>query len=189
MASLDFSELLAALHTRASTPRNLLATDFPFELLLLVQRVRGRKPGIYAAGGSHDSSGEPHLLAGGDARSLARLARGLHCNQNIAAQACFALGFIAPFDAPVAEDPANYRRLHRQAGLMGHILYIEAEKRGLRGTGIGCFFDDAVHETANIKGTERQSLYHFTVGKPTADPHLESCPPYPDRRPTTFEDR
>lgn len=88
---------------------------------------------------------------------------------------------LASFDAPLAEDPANYRRLHRQAGLLGQILYIEAERRGLRGTGIGCFFDDAVHEVARVTDTEFQSLYHFVVGKAVADPHLESAPPYPDR--------
>jgi SagB-type dehydrogenase family enzyme len=186
MARTDFFGLLAALRAR-STPRELLAVDFPFELLLFVQRVRGMEPGIYAAGLEPDGR-ELRLLAHAEARSMARLARGLHCNQNIAAQACFALGFIAPFDAPVAEDPANYRRLLRQAGLLGHILYIEAEKRGLRGTGIGCFFDDAVHEAANLMGTERQSLYHFTVGKAMPDPNLEPAPPYPEpRRPASWE--
>lgn len=54
-------------------------------------------------------------------------------------------------------------------------------RRGLRGTGIGCFFDDAVHEVARVTDTEFQSLYHFVVGKAVADPHLESAPPYPDR--------
>jgi hypothetical protein len=69
------------------------------------------------------------------------------------------------------------------------VLYLEAEARGIRGTGIGCYFDDAVHELAGIVGTGYQSLYHFTVGLPVADPRLRTEPPYahldPPRRSDT----
>jgi SagB-type dehydrogenase family enzyme len=204
MSSEDFFGLLDAFYTRRATPRDVLGDLFPVDLLLFVQRVATIPPGVYVTAGhsptappclasrlrhrlmepplrGHPSSVELRLLARVDPRPLARLARGLHCNQNIVAQACFALGMVATFDAPIAEDPANYRRLHRQAGVLGHVLYLEAENRGLRGTGIGCFFDDAVHDIAGLSNTEFQSLYHFTVGKAAGDPHLEPAPPYPER--------
>jgi hypothetical protein len=203
MSADDFFGLLEALSGRPTAPQDLLARSFPIQFLLFVHRVGSITPGVYVA--SAQPSAEPCLatrlrdrftdppLKGGptglalrrlarvEPRPLARLVRGLHCGQNIAAQACFALGMVASFDRPLAEDPANYRRLHRQAGLLGHILYLEAENRGLRGTGIGCFFDDAVHDVAGLSDTQFQSLYHFTVGKAPLDPHLEKTTPYPDR--------
>src|SRR6185369_12408706 len=79
---------------------------------------------------------------------LRRVARSLHCHQDIAATACFALGMVAELDATLGCDPAAYRDLHREAGMIGQALYLEAQARGLQGTGIGCFFDEPVREVA-----------------------------------------
>jgi hypothetical protein len=65
-----------------------------------------------------------------------------------------------------------------ECGLLGQVLYLEAEAAGLRGTGIGCFFDDAVHDLLGIRDTTWQSLYHFTVGGPLEDARLRTEPPY-----------
>jgi hypothetical protein len=62
--------------------------------------------------------------------------------------------------------------------MIGQVLYLEAEACGVRGTGIGCFFDDAVHEIMGFRDNRYQSLYHFTVGKPLEDPRLTTYPPY-----------
>ena len=48
----------------------------------------------------------------------------------------------------------------------------------VRATGIGCFFDDPVHEIVAVKGLSFQSLYHFTVGGPVEDRRLLTLPPY-----------
>jgi hypothetical protein len=58
------------------------------------------------------------------------------------------------------------------------VLYLEAEAAGVRGTGIGCYFDDAFHELLGVRGVEFQDLYHFTVGGPVDDPRLITLPPY-----------
>ena len=63
--------------------------------------------------------------------------------------------------------------------MIGQVLYLEAEAAGVRGTGIGCFFDDAVHEVFGLHGRAYQSLYHFTVGSPVEDTRLTTLPPYP----------
>ncbi|MGZ8193672.1 MAG: nitroreductase, partial [Methylobacter sp.] len=65
-----------------------------------------------------------------------------------------------------------------ECGLIGQVLYLEAEAAGIRGTGIGCYFDDSVHEILGIQGHEFQSLYHFTVGKPVEDKRLQTLPAY-----------
>jgi hypothetical protein len=51
----------------------------------------------------------------------------------------------------------------------------------VRGTGIGCFFDDPVHEVFGLTGGRWQSVYHFTVGTPITDTRIETGPPYPQR--------
>ncbi len=61
------------------------------------------------------------------------------------------------------------------------MLYLEAEAVGIRATGIGCFFDDAVHQLLGIKDDSYQSLYHFTVGYPIEDTRLITMPPYSEQ--------
>jgi hypothetical protein len=75
-------------------------------------------------------------------------------------------------------DGYGYRELLREAGLIGQVLYLEAEAAGIRGTGIGCFFDDPVHQVCGLTDTSWQSVYHFTVGTPITDARIETSPPY-----------
>ena len=91
------------------------------------------------------------------------------------------MGLLAEFDAPLSESPWHYRQLYWEAGLIGQALYLEAEALGLRGTGIGCYFDDAFHQLLGLTDKTFQSLYHFTVGTPLTDARILSLPPYPDR--------
>ncbi len=116
--------------------------------------------------------------------TLQRLARTVSCHQDIAATSAFSLGMLADFEAapgPEDDDGHGYRQLLREAGLLGQALYLEAEAAGVRGTGIGCFFDDAVHQTFGLSGERYQSVYHFTVGTPVVDDRIETGPPYPQR--------
>ena len=90
-------------------------------------------------------------------------------------------------------QPRDDRRLHGQpgylrrcvlsksllgAGLVGQVLYLEAEEASIRSTGIGCYFDDPVHEVFGIFSRDRQSFYHFTVGGPVEDKRLTTLPAY-----------
>ncbi|WP_295455458.1 nitroreductase family protein [uncultured Thiodictyon sp.] len=110
-------------------------------------------------------------------------ARQLACHQEIAADSAFAVGMLADFDAALAAGPWHYRELFWECGLLGQVLYLEAEAAGVRGTGIGCFFDDAMHRLLGIADTRWQSLYHFTVGTPVDDPRLHTQAPYTHREP------
>ncbi len=77
-------------------------------------------------------------------------------------------------------DQHPYRELFRETGVIGQVLYLEAEAAGARGTGIGCFLDDPVHDVLGLQGHAHQSLYHFTVGRPVDDPRLRTGAAYPD---------
>lgn len=114
------------------------------------------------------------------AHDLQRLARRLHCHQEIAASSCFALGMLTPFSAALEQGPAAYRRLYRECGVIGQALYLEAELQGLRGTGIGCFFDDQMHAVLGLQNEDWQTLYHFTVGLPVDDARIETTAAYAD---------
>ncbi|MEW5769479.1 MAG: hypothetical protein AB1831_03860 [Pseudomonadota bacterium] len=109
-----------------------------------------------------------------------RTARTISCHQDIAAMSAFTLMFVAEFDAPLAENPAAYRHLHWEAGMLGHCATLEAEAAGWRGTGIGCFFDDADHEVLGLTDTRWQVLYHYAIGMALDDPRLTTLAAYGD---------
>jgi SagB-type dehydrogenase family enzyme len=117
-----------------------------------------------------------YRLVAGDARELAAQ---LSCGQKIASDGCFSLGMIADFKRSLRRyGEWFYPRLYWECGLIGQVLYLEAEAMGIRGTGIGCFFDDPVHSVFGFKEYKWQSLYHFTIGGPVEDRRLTQLPPY-----------
>ena len=165
---------------------------------LFVHRVEGIEPGLYAL--ARDAAklgllrasmrrefawarppGCPETLAlsllqAGDARALASQ---VSCQQDIAGDGAFSLGMLAEYqESLVANGPWFYRRLYWEAGAIGQVLYLEAEAAGVRATGIGCFYDDPVHEVFGLTDLAFQSLYHFTVGGYVDDPRLTTLPAY-----------
>ncbi|CAN1181956.1 hypothetical protein LINPERPRIM_LOCUS40595 [Linum perenne] len=116
-------------------------------------------------------------LARGDCQ---RIAKALSCHQDIAGDGCFSLGMVARFEPAMRSEGAwMYPRLFWETGVLGQVLYLEAHAMGISATGIGCFFDDPVHELLGLRGSEFQSLYHFTVGGPVLDKRIMSLPAYP----------
>jgi SagB-type dehydrogenase family enzyme len=117
------------------------------------------------------------LLAG----DMTKMARTIFCGQAIASDACFGMGMIAEFEGLVRAEPWRYKQLHWEAGLIGQVLYLESEALGFRGTGVGCYFDDSMHEVLGLKDASFASLYHFTVGTGLVDTRIQTEPPYGDR--------
>ena len=62
---------------------------------------------------------------------------------------------------------------------MGQLLYLEAEAAGLRGTGIGCFFDDEVHRAIGLVDRRLAKPLPFHRGRGAWT--IRGCRP---RRPT-----
>ena len=75
-----------------------------------------------------------------------------------------------------------YPRLFWEAGVIGQVLYLEAKAAGIHSTGIGCYFDDPMHEVLGLKDRTYQDLYHFTVGSAVEDTRLNTLSSYPDER-------
>jgi SagB-type dehydrogenase family enzyme len=179
-------------------PWDVWPYDPAIHLLIFVHRVDGLTPGLYflvrdtkkltfvqqsmnpeltwmIAPGCPDDLPLYRLLEG-DARKLAVQ---VSCHQDIAGDSAFSFGMLAEFEGRLRERGAWwYPRLFWESGLLGQVLYLEAEAAGVRATGIGCFFDDPVHEVVGIKNLTLQSLYHFTIGGPVEDSRLQTLPPY-----------
>jgi len=167
--------------------------------VLFVHRLDGLAPGLYVLERSPDAheplrealrpsfawdrpNGCPEglrlfRLEEGDARSFARSAS---CHQEIASDSAFAVAMLADLGPALEAGAWWYRRLHWEAGLLGQVLYLEAEAAGVRATGIGCFFDDVVHDTLGLAHARFRDLYHFTVGGAVEDRRLTTRPGYDD---------
>jgi hypothetical protein len=183
---------------RRPMPWDVLPWQPTIHLALFVHRVDGLTPGVYMLVRDPTKvvslkqatyqqfawttpSGCPDdlplfLLEQGDVRQLAAA---VSCGQNIAGDGAFSLGMIAEFESSLRRyGPWFYRRLFWETGLVGQVLYLEAEAAGVRATGIGCFFDDPVHQVFGFSDATFQSLYHFTTGRHVDDPRLTTLPPY-----------
>jgi SagB-type dehydrogenase family enzyme len=139
------------------------------QLYLYVHGVDGLEPGVYR---HWPESRELEKMQSGDQRVAAA---GLSLGQDLAGNACVAFSMIADIDrAARAHGDRGYRFVHFEAGAIGHRLYLAAEALGLRATGIGAFFDDAVHSYLNLAPDQGQVVYHFAIGYPIIDSRLEA---------------
>ncbi len=105
-------------------------------------------------------------------------AKEMSCGQDIAGDSTFSLAMLSSFDNIIKNGPYRYKQLHWEAGIIGQVLYLQAEAFGFRGTGIGCFFDDSVYHLVGLHDLSFQNLYHFTVGYPFIDKRLQTLPAY-----------
>jgi len=206
-----FYRMLDATLPRPQAPFSAQEADPAIHLLLFVLRVDGLPSGLYLLPRTPEAAATlPAVIGALDQRfvgqckvadtdpacpahlglillaplelpEMQRLARALSCHQDIASTSAFSLGMLGDF-SKVSDDGYGYRQLLREAGLVGQALYLEAEAAGIRGTGIGCFFDDPVHQAFGIADPRWQSVYHFTVGTPVIDTRIETSPPYPHRQ-------
>jgi SagB-type dehydrogenase family enzyme len=201
MSAAAFFRLAQALLPQAGLPWDAWPQAPRVHVVLYAHRVEGVAPGAYvlprsasvmAAMQTAMWSGRPMPSVPGapeglplyglaEHPALAGTLRTLSCHQAIASDACLAVSLLAEFDGPVGAASSHYRDLFQECGLVGQALYLQAEAEGLRGTGIGCYFDDAVHELLGLKGQHLQVLYQFTVGVPMADTRISTEPAYANR--------
>jgi nitroreductase len=173
------------------------AIDWPpqVHLALFIHRVDGMVPGAYAflrdpsVASEWRAAMRPEFLWERDAEDerlflllpfdMTWPANRVSCDQDIAADGFFSLGMVARFEAALHERGEwFYRRLFWEAGIIGQVLYLEAEAAGARATGIGCFYDDPVHDMLGLSDMAWQSLYHFSMGVPVEDLRITNEPGY-----------
>lgn len=171
---------------------------FPYapslNLLCFVHAVESLEPGLYLwarapayAEGLRSSCpqsqvwsriGDLPLYRLGEPMDVRKLASQVSCFQGIAGHGAVSLGMIGPLhDVLHRKGPSAYRWLHWEAGMIGQTLYLCAESMGLRGTGIGCFFDEDVMKLVGMP-SGWASIYHFTIGGALDDARLGTEPAY-----------
>jgi SagB-type dehydrogenase family enzyme len=194
MSHAVFKQLLASLLPGGSPVWNLWPHTARIHPVLMVHRVEGVAPGLYVMPRSEVAKTtlraafresfswqviEPELpLFQLVAARAGKTARTLSCHQDIATQCAVTFMMLAEFNESITSNPATYRHLHWEAGMLGHVITLEAEAAGWRGTGIGCFFDDADCEVLGIKDDKFQVIYHYAVGKALDDPRISTLPAY-----------
>ncbi|WP_455204367.1 SagB/ThcOx family dehydrogenase [Kaarinaea lacus] len=194
----EFLRMLDMLIPRRDTPPwDAISWQPRIHLVLFIHRVNGLEPGLYIL--VRNDSAIDSLKANlsdkmewlpiektPDHLNFYRLVKAnaknasatLSCHQRIASDGAFSLGMLSEFDTTLETSPCAYKHLYWEAGILGQVLYLEAEAIDLQGTGIGCYFDDAFHEMLGITGTQFQSVYHFTVGGALNDSRLRTILPY-----------
>ncbi len=156
------------------------------DFILYIHNVSGLLPGVYLYKRSSmtlrlkeeflydEVASGLFVLALGDVRVLAK---NFSCMQDIAADSAFALSMIAGCEDALSE-PVRYKERLFEAGRIGQQLYLDATSLGYSATGIGCFYDDAIHNFLGLELPSRQVVYNFTVGKALRDARLQTLPPY-----------
>lgn len=195
----EFYKILFCTTKSSGIPWDSISWSPHVHLCLYVHKVKGIMPGLYFLVRDPEKLGflksamnpqfswqkpegcpehlDLYLLQEGN---FQRQATQVSCTQEIAGQGVFSLGMISEFADSLEKYGAwFYRRLFWESGLIGQMLYLAAEEAGIRGTGIGCYFDDSVHIMQGISGNKLQSLYHFTIGGPVTDLRLTTLPAYP----------
>lgn len=184
----------------APLPWDVWTAEARLHAVLFAHRIDGLAPGTYLL--PRDAAAQPALRAAlphlawrpvaasppevplyelAPNPALAGTLRTLSCHQAIGAEAVFVIALLADFRPAIDGEPWRYRELLREAGLVGQVLYLEAEAAGLRGTGIGCYFDDPVHALLGLPDAPParwQVVYHFSVGLPLTDERIASEAPY-----------
>ncbi len=189
-----FRQMLAGLLNGGSPVWNLWPATPRVHPVMMVHRVEGLAPGMYILPRSDaardalklslrsvfswlEIDQELPLFQLISARSE-KVARTLSCHQDIASRSAVTFLMLAEFAGPISSAPVAYRHLHWEAGMLGHVLSVEAEASGWRATGIGCFFDDADHEVLGLIDDTYQVIYHLAIGKALDDPRLLTRAPY-----------
>ncbi len=195
LARKQFYSILDVLLPRQHcAPFDVALGDSRVHPVFFLHNVQGMNPGLYIQVRNQQHLAElrqllhpdflwepvvPELafyrLLPGDMRAAAAQ---LSCGQEICGKGAFAVSMPARFGPELDEDAGRYRELYWEAGCIGQALYLQAEIHGLRGTGIGCFFDDPVHSFLGIRTNDYQAIYHFTVGSPVEDTRISSRAPY-----------
>ena len=189
-----FRRLLSSLLPGGSPVWSMWNAPSRVHPVLFVHRVEGVAPGLYILPRSEGgltglgalmrqtfewTPADPSLpLYRLVAAHAEQTARRLSCHQDIAAQSAFTVMFVAEFAASIQDNPAAWRHLHWEAGMLGHCLTLEAEAAGWRGTGIGCFFDDADHDLLGLEDERYQVIYHYAIGMALVDARIATLPAY-----------
>ena len=158
-------------------PFNANAHFNNIDIVLFVNRVNGLESGIYYYSRNNllkhnftQIEDRLFLIEKGDFSEASKF---INCTQDLGKFSSVSFSFVADFEKITKNY--HYKLTLEEAGIVGHILYLEAEAKGIRGCGIGCFFDDLINE--EILNSKLQAVYNFTIGVPLIDERIIKVSP------------
>ncbi|WP_317933268.1 SagB/ThcOx family dehydrogenase [Halioxenophilus sp. WMMB6] len=196
MAKAQFLQLLQRLQ---SLGQPLLSgvdgTIAGLDLIIVVHDVEQLEPGLYVLPGSAQqraplqaamqrwpdwqtaaqwgSDNNQHQLWQLKVANARKVTGSLCCQQAIAADCNFTIGYLARFEQSLLQMGSSwYRTLFWQAGSLAQQVYLAATNAGVAATGIGCFFDDPWHEFLGLSDEQYQFVYQMAVGHPIVDERI-----------------
>ncbi len=157
----EFLDILDKTLPRNIPPFDVKVTLNSLDFVIFVNSVKGLEAGVYYFSRRENAL---RLLHQGD---LSQDAKFVNCIQNIGKDSAFTINMVA--QKPTKEY--EYKLLNFEAGMIGQLLYLEAEAKNLRGCGIGCFFDNLITEDI-LNNDDYLALYGFSIGLPKVDERL-----------------
>ena len=149
-------------------PRNLPPFDSKVSLnkinfLIFVNRVDNLQSGIYFFDRTKNTLS---LIEKGDFSEAAKF---INCYQDLGKNSAFTISMI--IDKNEIKENFFYKLAMFEAGMIGEVLYLEAEAKNLRGCGIGCFFDDLISIDI-LNNPDILTLYGFSIGEAVIDERI-----------------
>ncbi|WP_024787163.1 SagB/ThcOx family dehydrogenase [Lebetimonas sp. JH369] len=154
----DFFDILDKTLPRNISPFDVKVTLNRVDFIIFVNRVDGIEEGIYYFSRKENKLTNLHKGNFSEASKFA------NCIQDLGKDSAFTINMVS--QKPKKEY--EYKLLNFEAGIIGEVLYLEAEAKNLRGCGIGCFFDNLITEEI-LNNVNYLALYGFSVGSPKTD--------------------
>jgi len=168
----DLLDILDKTLPRNIPPFNTNAHFNNIDIVMFINRVNGLESGIYYYSRNNllkhnftQIEERLYLIEKGDFSEASKF---INCTQDLGKQSSVSFSFVADFEKITKNY--HYKLTLQEAGMVGHIIYLEAEAKGIRGCGIGCFFDDLINN--EILDGKLQAVYNFTVGVPLIDERI-----------------
>lgn len=177
----------------------LISGRSSLDFVLAIHNVQGLEPGLYVLPEGPDSglpevakrwgewrsvvefevNGQAHPLYHLKSANCAKLVASICCQQAIAQDCNFTVGYLARFEQSLNQAGSSlYRQLYWQAGSIAQQIYLAATYEGIAATGIGCYLDDPWHELLGIADHSYQLMYQMAVGHPIVDQRIASFSGY-----------
>ena len=149
-------------------PRNLPPFDSKVSLnkinfVIFVNRVDNLQSRIYFFDRTKNTLS---LIEKGDFSEAAKF---INCYQDLGKNSAFTISMI--IDKNEIKENFFYKLAMFEAGIIGEVLYLEAEAKNLRGCGIGCFFDDLISIDI-LNNPDILTLYGFSIGEAVIDERI-----------------
>ncbi len=149
-------------------PRNIPPFDTnaglnKIDFVIFANRIDGLENGIYYLDRQNNTL---DIIEKGD---FSQAAKFINCSQDLGKNSAFSISMV--INKSEIKKDYHYKLAMFEAGMIGHILYLESEAKNLRGCGIGCFFDDLISIDI-LNNPNILSLYGFSIGKPILDERI-----------------